>query len=69
MMGRRQHPGKGVAERSVSTRKLSVAFPVQHMDSVHRIAVGRGVSAAVIVREAVARYITDPPASDAEGQG
>lgn len=50
-------PGRGIAERSEKTRKLSVAFPIDHLDQVIEEAERRGVSASEIVREAVASWV------------
>jgi hypothetical protein len=49
----------GMAERSKKTRKLSVAFPNEHIDWMEAEAKRRGCSAAKIVREAVAKNRAD----------
>lgn len=49
----RQNPGHGFAERSKTTRKLSVAFPNDLLDQIQDEARRRGLSSAEIIREAV----------------
>jgi hypothetical protein len=56
-VSKRKTPGIGMAERSKGTRKLSVAFPNAHMDAVTAEARRAGVSAAEVVRSAVASWV------------
>lgn len=56
-MAKRKTPGHGVAERSKTTRKISVALPNRTMEQVWALAHAEGVSCAEIVRRAIAGFI------------